>query len=341
MKKIIPLIILIGVGFVSYSQQVPLFSQYMLNPYLVNPAVGGTSDHYDLKLGFRQQWVGIDGAPQTYYLSGHGHVGKDHVRLRGRHRNQNSWHHGLGFVILGDRTGPISQYTVRPSYAYDMAINRQIRISFGVALGVKLFNINGSLLEPYDKGTFDYTLANSRNTIAPDGSIGAWIYHKYWYAGASIDQIFFAGLKSPYDGFVVKNTQTGTAESYYAPSDVNLVNRLTQHYYITGGGIFHPSREIAIIPSAMIRTAYGGGGFAIDVNTKVRYNNLVWGGMSLRNLSEFAVLIGVLLNKKFEIGYSYDYTLSLLSAKSNGSHEILLGYRLEPRAHILSPSDFW
>jgi hypothetical protein len=50
----------------------------------------------------------------------------------------------------------------------------------------------------------------------------------------------------------------------------------------------------------------------------------------------------VLVDKKYEFGISYDYTInSSLRAKSNGSLELMFGYRIDPRAHVMSPSDFW
>ena len=58
------------------AQQRPQYSQYMLNNYLLNPALTGIEDYADVRFGHRQQWVGLEGAPVTYYVSAHMPVGK-------------------------------------------------------------------------------------------------------------------------------------------------------------------------------------------------------------------------------------------------------------------------
>ena len=54
------------------AQQVPQYAQYMLNDYILNPAVSGIYDYYDVKSNNRYQWVGVTDAPRTYILSVHG-----------------------------------------------------------------------------------------------------------------------------------------------------------------------------------------------------------------------------------------------------------------------------
>ena len=60
MKKLYILI------FISYlfcnnviAQQLPLYSQYMFNPYLINSAICGTNDYSMLLLNYRDQWSGF------------------------------------------------------------------------------------------------------------------------------------------------------------------------------------------------------------------------------------------------------------------------------------------
>ena len=309
-----------------FAQQKPLFSQYMLNQYLINPAVAGTAEDYHLNAGFRQQWVGVPDAPQTFYVSGHGHVGKEHALLRRRHKNQNTWHHGLGFLLSGDRTGPISQYKFGLSYAYDFSITKTLRMSFGLTAGLYNRNLNVQKLKFYEENSTSTEEIISRNNInefRPDVDAGAWIYHPLFYAGIAANQLLMNPLGSPYNR-------------------TNGVNRLTQHYYATAGGLFHPSREIAIIPSFMFRmTQDAWSKPSLDLNCKVKYQNKVWGGVSYRNNDAIVGLVGILWDNRYEFGYAYDYTLNSLNINSSGSHEIMVGYRIVPKAHVMSPSDFW
>ena len=71
MKKIlIVTAILLTVMSFSKAQQMPLYSQYMLNGFLLNPAMAGNVDYIPLRLTVRQQWVGITDAPSTQAISG-------------------------------------------------------------------------------------------------------------------------------------------------------------------------------------------------------------------------------------------------------------------------------
>lgn len=340
MKKII-LLTALAIS-VAYSQQLPQYTQYMLNPYLINPAVGGTTDHFDIKAGGRYQWLGFSSrlqdatldygvGPRTFYLTGHGHIGKDHQRLRGRHKNQNSWHHGLGFQVIMDRAGPTNHLIVQGSYSYDMSLKKNLRLSFGAFVGGNQWSIATERIQLND-GSSGLGVGNQGfnfNRILPTMSFGTWLYHKYWYAGISImDLLPFKTDLSAYNAVYTKT-----------PS---ITNRLTNHYYFTGGAMFHPNRDIAIIPSFLLKAVLGAPGVSVDINTKVRYKNMVWGGLSLRTSDAFAVLFGVLIDKKYEIGLSYDYTInSTIRPVSGGTVEFMLGYRIDPRAHVMSPSDFW
>ncbi|TAG51651.1 MAG: type IX secretion system membrane protein PorP/SprF [Cytophagales bacterium] len=343
MKKIITSILFTAV--LSYGQQLPQYTQYMLNPYLINPAVAGTTDHFDIKAGYRNQWMGFNSnpelsgvasyqvAPVTFYVTAHGHIGKDHQRLRGRHKNQNAWHHGLGMQVISDRTGPTSHITVQGSYTYDMSLNKKLRMSFGAFVGVRQWSVNGDRIRYSDGSTGAATVngAVDLSTLLPTVSFGTWLYHKYWYAGFSIlDVVPFGTSSSAYKDVV--------------NASKSVSNSLKQHYFLTVGAMFHPNKEIAVIPSILVRPTLGVSvsSLSIDLNTKVRYKNMIWGGLSYRSSDAFSVLFGVLIDKKYEIGLAYDYTINgSLRARSNGSFEIMLGYRIDPRAHVISPSDFW
>src|SRR4028119_333752 len=60
----------------SFAQQLPHYTQYILNNFIINPAVAGIENYTDVKISHRHQWVGIDGAPVTTYLTIHGPLKK-------------------------------------------------------------------------------------------------------------------------------------------------------------------------------------------------------------------------------------------------------------------------
>ena len=71
MKKLSLLLIAIGCFSINArSQAKPSFTQYILNNYVLNPAITGIENYVDAKLSIRNQWTGIDGAPVTNYFTG-------------------------------------------------------------------------------------------------------------------------------------------------------------------------------------------------------------------------------------------------------------------------------
>ena len=58
------------------AQQVYQFSQYLQNLYILNTATAGLHDYTEVNLSYRNQWVGINNSPTTYYVSATQPIGK-------------------------------------------------------------------------------------------------------------------------------------------------------------------------------------------------------------------------------------------------------------------------
>ena len=58
------------------AQQKPHYTQYVLNNYILNPALSGIENYTDIKISHRHQWAGLTDAPVTTYLSIQGPLGK-------------------------------------------------------------------------------------------------------------------------------------------------------------------------------------------------------------------------------------------------------------------------
>jgi len=64
MKKIFFLLIFVALQQTSHAQQLPLYSQYLYNKFLINPAVAGSDGFTSLNITAREQWVGYSGAQE-------------------------------------------------------------------------------------------------------------------------------------------------------------------------------------------------------------------------------------------------------------------------------------
>ncbi len=325
MKKAIAVGFLVTLWYSSVqAQQKAQYSQYMINQYVLNPALTGASDYGHIVAGYRNQWTtstgAFDGAlPKTYYISGHSSIGRGSKKPH-PYRNKHMGYHGVGGMVSNDQTGPTSRLGILGSYAYNERLSGSWRISLGISAGVQQYTLNGPSLEFADSEPM-----NTQRKWVPDGNIGGWVYNKHFYAGAAVAQIFQSRL-----GFDIPVGNGST----------DKISKLANHYFFTTGIKLDVSKDWAIIPSVMMKFN-NPAPVSLDINAKVRYKDMIWLGTSYRNKDAFAFLFGVVLNSQFEFGYSYDLTVSQIKNYTNGSHEFMLGYRIWPRARIGSPSDFW
>lgn len=316
------------------AQQKPHYSQYMINNYLLNPAITGIEDYADIKIGSRNQWAGVKGAPVTYYLSGHTKLG-NHVNANtfgssdnkpiafgpdeqqmGRYRKIRP-HHGIGGILLHDRIGPFARTEASLSYAYHLPLTRKIRFSTGTSAGVisqTLRPDDMSFANPNDNAAAGW------NKMVPNVAMGVWLYSDKFYAGGSATQLF-------------ANTIT--------PDDLRAgENKLHNHYFVTAAYKIAPTHNLAFIPSVLVKNVQPLPS-SIDYNLRVVYADQVWSGVSVRPGDSVILLAGISLNHTFDLGYTYDLGISSLSSASAGSHEIVLGMRLLNSHKVICPQNLW
>eukprot|EP01035_Chromulina_nebulosa_P056849 gene56849-77913_t len=134
-------------GFAATAQQRPHYTQYILNNYIINPAVAGIENYTDIKASHRHQWVGIQDAPVTTYLTIHGSIGKEDDRTTTSSYEPNGdnprghayWqdyqsakpHHGWGVQVINDRTGPLNRFSAYGTYAYHLGISAKTSLAAG------------------------------------------------------------------------------------------------------------------------------------------------------------------------------------------------------------------
>ena len=327
-KHILLAAVCCSILFAAQAQQRPQYSQYMLNNYLLNPAVAGTSEHYDIKAGYRDQWSGfkdnadVDGkitnvAPRTFYVSAHAHLGQHIGPYRGKHRNEPKNFHGIGALVVADKTGPTSRTSYYVSYAFNMKMADNFRAALGAFVGAQQFKLDESAIRSRDLSIVGFT------KTVPDATVGLWLYGTEWYAGVASHQIFQNKL-SFNDGSV------GIAGE----------NKLSAHYFATAGYLFKASKDFKIIPSVLVKYV-SPTPISFDINLKTRYKDMVWVGASYRQDGSLVFLVGGVVKNLIEFGYAFDYTTSAIGKNYASSHEVLVGVRLQPQGRVTSPSDFW
>jgi len=278
----------------AYCQQDPVYSQYMFNFHSFNPGSAGIKDMVCMTASSRQQWLGFKGAPSTT-----GFNINAPVRLFGLES-------GIGMVIMNDRTGFDSDIKLAGSYSYLIETGNG-KIGIGVSLGILNKTLNPSWQIPesdlHTPVSGDPLIPeNKESHIAFDAGLGVFYLTEKYYAGISI-----AHINEPKIKF-------SKGEPY-----------LSRHYYATAGynlSLGNPSYEL--IPSVFVFS--DGHLVQFTVNSMLRYNKKVWGGVSYRAGDALTGIIGIELYNGIRIGYSYDFILSDIRKSSSGSHEFMVNY---------------
>ena len=80
-QRLMWVLLLLIVSRPVFAQQQPHYTQYVINNYILNPAVSGIENYTDVKIGHRHQWTGINDAPVTTYLTVHTPIGTQDDRI--------------------------------------------------------------------------------------------------------------------------------------------------------------------------------------------------------------------------------------------------------------------
>lgn len=301
------------------AQQEQQYSQYMVNGFVINPGRTGIEDFIDVKLGYRKQWLGLEAAPRTAYLSGHSRLTHHGTKNRGR---QLGTFHSAGVYIFEDKTGPLSKGGYNMSYAVNVPLNKEFRLSVGGFLGAKQYRIAQDW-QPFQSVDSDELLRNEGLTkLVPDAALGGFLYSKYYYFGLSAFQILGQKVTTAIDGD----------------------GKLKSHLFFTGGMRIPFSSTFSAIPSFLIKMI-APTPISFDANLLFTNNDVFFYGINTRfsrtNIDGFAGVVGVTLMKQFDISYSYDLILSDLALYQTGSHEVIIGLRLKHPHHIDCPGRKW
>ncbi|MVT09946.1 PorP/SprF family type IX secretion system membrane protein [Chitinophaga tropicalis] len=324
------------------AQQQPHYTQYILNPFIINPAMAGIENYWDVKASHRIQWTGLKGAPVTTYLTVHGPLRKSDYPVASvtgltppgeNPRGRAYWqeyttppsHAGVGLTILNDKTGPLNRFSISGTYAHHIPISPRTSVSAGISVGAQTVSVDATLLEFQQPGDPVVASGQQLNKWRPEVNAGLLLYGADYYIGAAVQNIIPQEIA--YDNGKV------VGDSLYR-------GKLVPHLFLSGGYRLWLNDDVSVLPSAMVRMVTAAP-LSFDVNSKFLYRDRMWIGGSYRINDGFAAMLGVNINASINIGYSYDYTTSSLNTVSRGTHEILIGFLLGNRFGDLCPRNLW
>lgn len=291
-------------------QQHPFYSQYMLDKFLVNPAIAGSNGVTTVNLISRQQYVGFEKPPQTFALSAQSRILDDSFILRRltlRKRNKKKSRAGkigLGGSIFTDRNGIVSRTGFQGTYAYHIKVSPSWQLSMGLSLQGYQFKVDDSESSYANQG--DPLLAVSRKSFfVPDANTGVFLTNGSLYGGITMTDILGSSLK--------------------LGKEISIDYRTQRKYNLIAGYKFAVSDNISLEPSILLQGTKTN--FALDLNARMYYMQNYWAGISYRSNNSMVVMLGGRIDRLF-LGYAYDIDMGLVRSYSAGSHELIIGLRL-------------
>lgn len=290
-KKLYSILFLIAAGS-GVAQQLPQYSQYMLNEMAINPAVAGRDDFAEVRSNNRHQWLGITDAPRTYMLT-----------LQGPIKDKNM---GLGMNIYTDVVGPTRRTGLSFSYAYHLKLQKDLNLAFGLSAGIQQWGIDGNKITLREEG--DQQLLTSYKTApVPDLGAGIYFYKKEeFYVGFSLPQLYRAPI------------------GLYPEAQKN--SRLSSQYNLNAAYKIVVDDDFTVEPSFLVKYEKPAP-VKVDVGARVIYKSEIWAGLVFRHKDAVSALLGYMYKDYLMIGYSYDFTTTKIRKYSTGTHELMLGLR--------------
>ncbi|MEO8774148.1 MAG: type IX secretion system membrane protein PorP/SprF [Gelidibacter sp.] len=294
-SKLLVLLLFVGMFFAipsAQAQQDSQYTQYMYNTHSVNPAYAGSRGSLSIMGLYRNQWVGLDGAPKTLNFSAHSPIGIKGVGL------------GLGFT--SDKLGPSAESTITADFSYTITLENELKLAFGLKGGVSIWDLDPNKLTIHNPN--DYNLSQE-NTSSPVIGAGLYLYTPTWYVGFSSPNVL--------------ETQ------YYDEVQISTASEKT-HIYFIGGYVFTVNSNLKLKP-AILAKAVVGAPLALDFSANALLHEKVTFGLAYRLNAAVSALAGFQISDQMMIGYSYDYDTTPIGNYNSGSHEIFLRFELGTR----------
>lgn len=286
--------------------QDPTFSQFYANPLYLSPSFAGATEEYRFAMNYRNQWPSVPGVFHTYSVS--------------FDKAMPNFNSGIGILATYDvaGSGDLSTTNIGLLYSYDFNINKQWHIRPGVNfkfnyLGLNIYKlvfnsqITGSgTTPPVYPPPFD-------NVADVDFATSVLVYNEEVWGGITLDHLF-----TPKQSFY--------GDEANLPVKVNLYGGVR----IIGHTRLRKKLIEALSVAANFQTQ--GGFYQTDVGLYYYKDPFIFGmwyrGIPFLTSQAGDAIIGLvgIKTKNFQIGYSYDFTISNLISSSGGAHEISLVY---------------
>ncbi len=294
------IILLIGLLFTCqvHAQQLPLFSQYNQNNFILNPGMTGMDESTTASVTLRRQWQQMPQAPETGLVSFRTYL--------------DDYGTGIGGYILADKTGPTSFISLNGSYAYHIDFDRwnTQRLALGLSFSLAQYRLKGSELV-LDEADDIAIFTNNVSRILPDAGLGATYYTDDFYVGISIPQAVSLNVRFDGDDGI---SSIRRIAHFYAMGGIKIITGAEDHIEL------EPSIWLKYAPHSPIHA---------NLNFQLTYDNII--GMGIGYATDKTALgqVNVMIAERLRLGYAFSVQFSEWTNYLGGTHEIGVNYVID------------
>ena len=288
---------LILVSLQCAAQQDPIFTQYMYNGQVLNPAYAGIWEKAGFTALVREQWAGINRAPLTESISIHSPLNNESV--------------GVGLNIINDTYAREKRLSILADYAYEVNLTPWRRLRFGVKFGFTNYKNPLSEYQLYPDGEYDPVFAQDIDLkFLPNFGVGAFLYEDNFYVGLAIPKL-------------VENDFSINYQNYSTQSEIRTL-------YLNGGYVFFldPMSRIIFKPTLLVRANLDMP-VQVDLSANILLYEKLWFGLVWRSRNAVCVTSQWLINKNLRLGFAMDLTYTDIFPYQGGTYEFTLGWDMD------------
>lgn len=285
------------------AQLIPVYSQFFGNMMMVNPAAAGTDTVVHISSIYRRQWLSIPGAPATANVA---------LSIPGKNK------FGYGLQFYSDKLGVESNNSIEAMLSYNAQLSARTSLALGFQFGYKFYSANRSSVDVVDQN--DPGFQSNLNFALPVAGFGLYL---------NSENGFF-GVSSP--SFLIN------AKKYKGLNNSTYASTIGEMPFLIMAGKRFPLSTSLVLNSYILMRLIGRQPFQFEVNNIIWFNNKLAAGVGYRSADAILGTLQLNVNNEFKVGYAYDYSVSKLGSFNQGSHELMLSYRIFKRINETSAS---
>tara|TARA_R110002051_G_scaffold13808_7_gene45670 strand:- start:16503 stop:17381 length:879 start_codon:yes stop_codon:yes gene_type:complete len=274
----------------SLAQQDPHFSLYRYNMSIINPAYAGTNGTFDVLMGVRSQWSGVEGGPETQAFNLNTPLGNNV---------------GAGISIVNDKVFVLRETHLYADFSYKLRLSETLNLFAGLKAGGTFLNVNLS-----ETGIMnDPLFVGDVSRFNPNIGLGFYLKAEKYYITLSAPGVL--------------------SNDRYEKDGANPVAASDDLVVFTGGGYnFELSNRVQLRPSVLSRFV-SGVPLSIDLTGSLIYDDKFELGANYRIDESVAIFTSIgLLDNAINFGYAYEFNTTTIGSYNKGTHELILKFGL-------------